>query len=390
MTTSYLVEDNDVIKKFGSGFGSSVTFSGSGQITVNGEGGTFPIPNTFTIEFWASPEMTHEIDGQSQSSTTGIAGQRYIIGPHQAGSNSGVGISLAGNGISVYEHGDSYMPPLLVHPVTLTGWHHFAIVYNNKLPKLYIDGVFVKDGLASVRGISYPSNMFGNNQYGGFVGKAADYRLWTTARTEAEIKANMSKRLNGDEAGLYLNLAMQDMSGTVLEDSSINNKDATMAGGATWDTSSPVAATWSVVGPAPATQEMFVSQGMTKLDVNTIPDTDWQSHMKILAYDTVAVQPTVDITVPGGLYQSVDKLYKGTGTLETIPETLTETRKSLIINAEHTGCVFEYSVDNGVTWYNYVLKDITDISALSGNALVIRVTLTDDTSELTAISYAWA
>ena len=50
------------------------------------------------------------------------------------GSNAGAGISVGTNGISVFEHGDNYLPSLLVYDVPLTGWDHVVVVYENKSP----------------------------------------------------------------------------------------------------------------------------------------------------------------------------------------------------------------------------------------------------------------
>ena len=55
------------------------------------------------------------------------------------------------NGVSVYEHGDSYMPALLVYDTPITGWNHIAVVYTNKQPILYINGILVRTGLTSLR-----------------------------------------------------------------------------------------------------------------------------------------------------------------------------------------------------------------------------------------------
>ncbi len=41
----------------------------------------------FTLNFWVKPFLTHQIDTESTSSTDGVNGQRYIIGPVHSGNS---------------------------------------------------------------------------------------------------------------------------------------------------------------------------------------------------------------------------------------------------------------------------------------------------------------
>ena len=63
--------------------------------------------------------------------------------------NTGAGLFVATNGVFVLEHTDVIVPTPLVWQGNLTGWHAVALVYDNHLPKLYIDGKFVKSGLVT-------------------------------------------------------------------------------------------------------------------------------------------------------------------------------------------------------------------------------------------------
>jgi hypothetical protein len=85
-------------------------------------------------------------------------------------------------------------------------WYHVAGVYNGSTMKIYVNGV--EKASASVSGgivkatrnvwigscQAYPDRRFD--------GKMDEVRIWTVARTAAEINASMNCELKGDEAGL--------------------------------------------------------------------------------------------------------------------------------------------------------------------------------------------
>ncbi|MFE9081930.1 hypothetical protein [Bacillus mobilis] len=147
---------------------------------------------------------------------------------------------------------------------------------------------------------------------------------------------------------------------------------------------------WTDVGVAPVTDQMFKEHGMTS--VNDITAEQWKAlpkNSKILAY-TESNKTFKAVISRSMLYNSEDKLYHGTGIIETVAEELPVYRRNLMITAEHQECTFEYSLDNGTTWNAFQPNDVIDVSKKSGKQLKIRTTLPTDTATLTAISYAWA
>jgi hypothetical protein len=146
--------------------------------------------NTFTFEAWIKSEATHQIDGQSTSGTRGTSGQRYAFFPsHGGSSNAGAGLSVGTNGISVYEHGSSYMPALAVYSDNIgTGWNHIAVVYSNKKPSIYLNGILVLTGYTSPRiNVNTPVR-FGMCKYGSHKGCIDEVRVYNCALTAEEIK----------------------------------------------------------------------------------------------------------------------------------------------------------------------------------------------------------
>lgn len=184
--------------------GESIIFTGKERINIASL--LKDLTNTFTYEFWIKPSAEHQIDREAAVGISGTCGQRYVVFPgHGKQENeAGIGISIGNNGISVYEHTVNHLPATLVHLFLIKNWTHIALVYKNKTPFLYINGEFVKKGLATTKETLYASGVFGGSKYGYFIGELREPRVWSYARTPAEIKKEMNKSLTGSEAGLYI------------------------------------------------------------------------------------------------------------------------------------------------------------------------------------------
>gem|GEM_PF-3127238 len=145
--------------------------------------------NDFTIAAWVRPIASHEIDAESTTGTSGSSGQKYVFVPEHKAENAGVGISIGTNGVSVYEHGEMYMPPLAVYAGTIssTEWTHLVMTYTAKQPRIYVNGVLVRTGLTSPRPIVYPPTRSGGGDYGFFNGRIDRVRIYDRALTAQEI-----------------------------------------------------------------------------------------------------------------------------------------------------------------------------------------------------------
>jgi hypothetical protein len=139
------------------------------------------------------------VDTQSSYSTAGISGQRYFLSPSWgkdgSASGSGTGISIGTNGVSIYEHAPSYMPPVLVWQGEVKGWNHIALVYKNRQPNLYVNGVLIKTGvIGSKSPVSIAMGEIGSNVglggyvYGYFKGLVGETKIYNGALPDEEIK----------------------------------------------------------------------------------------------------------------------------------------------------------------------------------------------------------
>ncbi|HCO93846.1 MAG TPA: hypothetical protein DIU00_07845, partial [Phycisphaerales bacterium] len=133
---------------------------------------------------------THEIDAENTTSTAGVNNQRYAFDPQHGGEeNAGAGLSLGTNGIVVYEHGSNYMPATAVYETELgDDWNHIMIVYDNKQPTIYLNGLAVHTGLSSPRAIVNSPIQFGGMAYGYFEGLMDEVRIYNRVLLPAEIE----------------------------------------------------------------------------------------------------------------------------------------------------------------------------------------------------------
>lgn len=200
------------------------------------------VQNTFTIEFWAKPEVTHVIDQQSRKGISTTNNKRFVIVPFYGAygngdsSRAGVGVSVGTNGVSVYEHTLNHLPATLAVKMPLNDWVHIAVVYNDKTPILFINGNLVMRGLPSTKRIVVPSGAFGGiPNFGSYIGSLREVRIWSTVRTKSEIQQNMRRELTGNEYGLFGYWKLNEGTGTIVHDSTPNKKNGFIHG-AKWNT----------------------------------------------------------------------------------------------------------------------------------------------------------
>lgn len=164
-------------------FTNALWFDGvsSGYVTV-ATAPYYKVTNNFTITLWANPQGARNLTKQSTGGTAGTSGQRYAIYPTQGNSaygsgHAGAGVSVGTNGISVFEHADGYLPsPLVLSNAEVSAWTHIAVVYQDRKPYLYTNGVLAKAGLTSPK-IVHPGCSMGGGSYGWYMGGLDDVRI---------------------------------------------------------------------------------------------------------------------------------------------------------------------------------------------------------------------
>ena len=109
------------------------------------------LENNFTISVWAKPDINLRL--MPRESTTGRldeTGKNYVV-PAAEGppGHPYAGIAVGRNGVYVVERSATASPAVLVAATPVSGWTHVAVVYRDGKPSLYLNGKFVKEGLAS-------------------------------------------------------------------------------------------------------------------------------------------------------------------------------------------------------------------------------------------------
>ncbi len=225
-----LMPDSAYRKELSPDHSGSYYMTGATDMTL-GQNSITEAPNNFTIEFWAKPTATHEIDSEGDL-YGGVTGQRYVIAPswYAAPSEAGMGVSMGTNGISVYEHAAGYMPPLLVwqSPTPITDWVHVAVVYEDNVPYLYINGLLVHTGQQSSRQLVYPSFNFTGYDYGSYQGYVDEMRIWSEVRTQQQIADNRYGPIPSPQTNLSGYWPVDAANPGVLLDLSGNGRDVTM------------------------------------------------------------------------------------------------------------------------------------------------------------------
>lgn len=177
------------------GNGGIFTFNQSQNAVVSLPYGN---PNNWTLMVWVKPGRSITLPVQSTSGTAAAADLNYILYPSFGpGSDSGAGLAVATNGVVIGEHQSSYAPPTLVHSATINTWTHITAVYDNKVPKLYINGVLVRTASASTKTNIYLSDFqqgttvgIGGQPgggFGGFQGSLGLYISYDNVLTATEI-----------------------------------------------------------------------------------------------------------------------------------------------------------------------------------------------------------
>ena len=181
----------------------SASFPGSGGYIFNSARYLAAASDNFTMAFWVRPTERRDTTTETNSGVSGVGGQRYAIAPTNLAelgvTGAGAGVSVGINGVSVFEHTANYLPSLLVYnsSIPLTDWQHVVVVYNDKQPSLYLNGLLVKKGQTSQQIAVYPSvdladlvpNNSGGSSYGAFGGQLEEVTIYKRPLTAQEIQA---------------------------------------------------------------------------------------------------------------------------------------------------------------------------------------------------------
>lgn len=214
--------------------GTALSFDGvDNAVRFNNTIGNFGTGD-FTVEFWL------------RSTSSGTA--RYILGKRPAWNHSNFWeVTLLSTGkvraaVDQDSAGTNYNAPLGNAVVTDGNWHHIAITRDAATLSIYVDAQLdVTKAGAGTANLSNTANLImgdspwiSSSTYEQFLGQLDEVRLWNTARTQAQIKADMHQRLSGTETGLLGYWRFNEGSGTTANDATAAGHSGTLVGGTTW------------------------------------------------------------------------------------------------------------------------------------------------------------
>ncbi|MDW3194901.1 MAG: LamG-like jellyroll fold domain-containing protein [Cytophagales bacterium] len=204
------------------GAGNALDFDGVDEFVAIADNATLESSSTLTIEAWIRPDVTTSFRGiVSRYFTSGDASNAYLIEINSGNYN-----------FTINESDNNLVTASAA--ATASTWTHVAGVADGTNVNIYIDGILIAS-------TAYDGTITSNSSRGLFIGKYRtddlfgpydglidEVRIWNTARTGAEIQANMFESLTGNESGLVAYYTFDESSGTTLDDNSANTNTGTL------------------------------------------------------------------------------------------------------------------------------------------------------------------
>jgi|GEM_PF-945710 len=200
----------------------------------------------FTFEAWISGNESDQ-DGYPIIFSNRIGNTGAIFGLHDAWPATGtfklLFVQIGQQNYFIVDNG-TYNHSLLDGDC-----HHVAITRAGNTLTFFIDGQIIDTraiastvnlDLSSTANLTIGYDFVSPNSFNGSI---SDIRIWSTARTPAQINNNMIAQLAGNETNLEANWLMNEGTGQILNDNSINGNNAILGNNANienidpmWDT----------------------------------------------------------------------------------------------------------------------------------------------------------
>jgi len=179
--------------------------------------------NSFTIVFWAKPEINILLD---PIFTMGAISQPwteyYAIYPQSGYELSGdghatCGIAVGRNGIAVWENAKTNPILVLAAPIAIAGWSHIAIKYERSVPGVYVNGKAVAKGKKS-ESIVHPApekaNLKEVSSY--YNGDMIKPMIYANALSEEDIKKLATKTPSFESSPFIIETAARRKRGLLI------------------------------------------------------------------------------------------------------------------------------------------------------------------------------
>ena len=184
--------------------GNGLTFAGGNQNVTATMSSS--VSTAWTIDFWFNPKS---LDGSLQGITGSNSTRSFTI---TSDANGIATLSVASQKVSTDEA--FYIA---------NEWHHYAITFSSGTVNFYRDGSLISTKSVSTTNFS---NYFKNLQLGGssaaMDGSIDEFRVWSTALSQANIRSYCVAPISASTSGLKLYWQMNQSSGNVIDATSNN------------------------------------------------------------------------------------------------------------------------------------------------------------------------
>ncbi len=205
------------------------------------------VSSNFTMEVWARPTSgLIMVEEMATANISYFGTQPFAIAPDHAVEmgypygDVGTGIAIGTNGVMVVEHAHDILAPVLVYAAPVSGWTHVAVVYEGGTPKLYLNGMLARIGLASGRPAHPSLNLCrsaGYHDYGRYKGSLDELRLWGTALSGATVQSWMNTSITSAHSAysqLLAEWSLNEGTGAQVGDASAYGRVGAFGGTPTW------------------------------------------------------------------------------------------------------------------------------------------------------------
>ncbi len=205
------------------GASGSLLFDGYNDTVRVGDPPALHLSTGLTFEAWVYPRNAS--GDQPVFAKEGPSGnQSYWFGVYQG--HFGLLLNNGSNGWALSARSSG--------TVVNNTWQHIASTWDGATWRNYLNGVLVGSGswngplVTSSATFTLGSNSDSDSTH--FSGGLSEVRVWNTARSLAEIQTDMNASLTGTEAGLAGSWPLDDGSGLVALDQTVNQNDGDLGG----------------------------------------------------------------------------------------------------------------------------------------------------------------
>lgn len=172
----------------------------------------FTLTGNFTLEFWQRP-------------LTGFSNADAILGDSLTFS-----LDLAGNRLRYYHNGAPRVTSLSA--MVANQWNHYAVVRNGQELVIYVNGVANASTNNAANTAPVTISSIGRSLFpGAYAGGLDELRIWSVARTPAQLQFNSSIHIDPDTPGLEAYWRFDQEAGDqVVQDLSPNMRQGLMGG----------------------------------------------------------------------------------------------------------------------------------------------------------------